>query len=66
VRHAPCPVLVLRPADYSAIENVPLPEPPCAECRAGRVCGAHRQPRPRAHVYHSDVTSAGERTGVLW
>ena len=75
VRLAPCPVLVVRPLDFAAIDSVPVPEPPCAECVAAREtsggatwwCQEHARPREAAHGYSGALSSpSGTKTGVLW
>jgi nucleotide-binding universal stress UspA family protein len=59
VRLAPCPVLVVRPRDFSRLPAGPALEPACPDCVAARTatqgatwwCEAHlRAPEP-AHIY---------------
>jgi hypothetical protein len=59
VRLAPCPVLVVRPRDFSQLPAAPEIEPPCPDCVAERQatgnaawwCEAHsREPDP-VHIY---------------
>jgi nucleotide-binding universal stress UspA family protein len=58
-RLAPCPVLIVRPRDFSRLPAGPALEPPCPDCVAARTatkgatwwCDAHlRAPEP-AHTY---------------
>lgn len=80
VRHARCPVLVVRPAGYEESEALPQfgPEPPCPECVATREatsgeqwwCEVHARPRQRAHHYSYDsptaVDTSDHSNSILW
>jgi nucleotide-binding universal stress UspA family protein len=58
VRHAGCPVLVVRPKAHEHV--VPEIEPPCPRCVTARVesqgrqfwCEQHEQPHRRRHTYY--------------
>jgi hypothetical protein len=58
VRHAGCPVFVVRPKAHEHF--VPEIEPPCPRCVAARVesmgkrfwCEQHQQPHGRRHTYY--------------
>ena len=61
VRHASCPVLVVRPDGYQApVEGVPEIEPPCPDCvhvqneSNGAVlwCARHTSSHPRHHLHY--------------
>jgi nucleotide-binding universal stress UspA family protein len=59
VRLAPCPVLVVRPRDFSRVPESPAIEPPCPDCVAARKatdnaswwCEAHTQEPGPVHIY---------------
>lgn len=59
VRLAPCPVLVVRPRNFHAMDTVPALEPPCAACVATRErtagaewwCAAHSSEPDELHIY---------------
>lgn len=59
VRYAPCPVLVVRPKDEHAMDEVPLAEPACEDCLATRKetegrqwwCEPHRTEPREFHFY---------------
>lgn len=59
VRHAGCPVLVVRPKDYHAHAE-PSIEPPCPDCvavqektaRAELWCARHAAHHPRGHLHY--------------
>lgn len=62
LRLAHCPVLVVRPKDYSSSEaRVPAIEPPCPRCVQARKdsdgkemwCEQHREKHGRRHTYYS-------------
>lgn len=64
VRHAPCPVLALRPKLSTAWDKI---EPPCPDClkvqattkRAQLWCERHSEHHPRAHTYSEIPESYG-------
>jgi nucleotide-binding universal stress UspA family protein len=66
VRKASCPVVVVRPKDYSHAD-VPEIEPPCPQCletqratQGDRLwCERHSQPHPRAHTVYEMPASFG-------
>jgi hypothetical protein len=59
VRLAPCPVLVVRPLDRSALEHLPALEPACPACLRIREssagarwwCDAHESQPDEPHIY---------------
>jgi nucleotide-binding universal stress UspA family protein len=59
VRLAPCPVLVVRPYDFHAMDTVPAIEPACAACLATRErtagsewwCSTHAREPDLVHIY---------------
>ncbi len=59
LRLAPCPVLVVRPHDFHAMDTVPAIEPPCPACVATRErtgghewwCSAHASEPDGVHIY---------------
>ena len=59
IRLAPCPVLVVRPKDFSAMQGLPVIEPPCPACVKEREqshgahwwCAVHEAPREPANTY---------------
>jgi nucleotide-binding universal stress UspA family protein len=65
VRHASCPVIVVREKNYSA--TAPEIEPPCADCletqRATRGaklwCSRHAEHHPRAHLHYEAADPYG-------
>ena len=68
VRHAGCPVTVIRPKAHDASKRIPTIEPLCPDCKAEREatkdvtawCARHREHHPRAHVYHQDSSPPSE------
>jgi nucleotide-binding universal stress UspA family protein len=66
VRRAPCPVLVVREADYSS-RDVPEIEPACPECvqvqrsSGGETiwCARHAEHHPRPHLHYEFPESYG-------
>lgn len=60
VRHASCPVLVVRPKGLPEAHPVPKIEPPCPRCVQERIdthgkelwCEQHRERHGRRHTYH--------------
>lgn len=60
VRHAGCPVMVVRGKAHDPDKRVPEIEPLCPDCKKERAssgdpnswCPRHREHHPRAHVYH--------------
>jgi nucleotide-binding universal stress UspA family protein len=76
---AHCPVMVVRPKDFSADEPTEQPEPPCPDCVKTRAatngeqlwCEFHARPRVRAHgvstteVFSFGAHGAGIQTGGL-
>lgn len=76
---AHCPVMVVRPKDFSSDERSEQPEPPCPECVAARAssngetlwCEFHSRPRVRARgistteVFSFGAHGAGIQTGGL-
>lgn len=60
VRHAPCPVFVVRPKGVPDEVPVPTIEPPCPRCLETRAqsngkelwCEQHREKHGRRHTYH--------------
>ena len=59
MRLAPCPVLVVRPKDFSAMDGLPQIDPPCPFCVKEREktngaewwCTGHRDAPTSAHTY---------------
>ena len=59
IRLAPCPVLVVRPKDFHAMDGLPAINPPCPACVKERErsagahwwCAAHEGQRESAHTY---------------
>jgi hypothetical protein len=76
---AHCPVMVVRPKDFSADAPTEQPEPPCPDCLKTRGatkgeqlwCEFHARPRVRAHgvstteVFSFGAHGAGIQTGGL-
>lgn len=60
VRHATCPVLVVRPKGLGESASVPQIEPPCPRCVEARKqsngeelwCEQHKEKHGRRHTYH--------------
>ena len=72
VRLASCPVLVVRPKDYSGGLEVPEIEPPCPRCAAARKesngselwCAQHREKHGHRHTYHFISRNSGAQENI--
>lgn len=59
VRLAPCPVMVVRPTSFAAMDGLPAIDPPCPACVRAREtsngahwwCAVHEAQREPAHTY---------------
>lgn len=73
VRHAPCPVLVVRPLGSEAADNVPKIQPACPQCVAARRasggselwCEQHKRHHGRRHTYHFSPFRSSRQSGLL-
>ena len=73
VRHAPCPVLVVRPMGAATASDVPQIEPPCPNCVLARRssageqlwCAQHQQHHERRHTYHFSPHKSARQSGLL-
>ena len=73
VRHAPCPVLVIRPVGSATASDVPQIEPPCSNCVLARRssggeqlwCEQHQQHHERRHTYHFSPHKSARQSGLL-
>lgn len=74
VRHAPCPVLVVRAVGAQSAADVPKIEPACPRCvttrRATRGqelwCAQHREHHERRHTYHFSPFRSAHQSGLLY
>ncbi len=73
VRHAPCPVLVVREVGAQPANDVPQIEPACERCVAQRRatagkqlwCEQHSAHHDRRHTYHFSPFRSSHQSGLL-